>query len=243
MVSVALAGLSQRILAQAPGTVELSGLAVWHTKTAPIDALRGFGTGARLGVWLPGRFALEGQLDLTRPENSSVLGNRFNMVHYSASLLFNMPLQKGGTVYLRGGYGKLHPDGACLIDGHRCYRFGAATGAIGFRVPMGRQLNLRGEGMVRTRPVYKYTSFGGSLGVSILAGHRAGPRVVVDDDQDGVGNGRDKCEKTPRGALVDSRGCPSDFDGDGVYDGIDRCPGTPSGSPVDPVGCPVKPPE
>lgn len=60
-----------------------------------------------------------------------------------------------------------------------------------------------------------------------------------DDDGDGVGNRKDRCPDTPRGATVDSRGCPFDSDKDGVPDGIDLCPRTPSGTRVDESGCPT----
>ena len=73
-----------------------------------------------------------------------------------------------------------------------------------------------------------------SLGASWTFG--GGP--PADTDGDGVSDGRDRCPGTPKGALVDERGCPKDADGDGVPDGLDRCPGTPAGTPVDASGCP-----
>lgn len=60
-----------------------------------------------------------------------------------------------------------------------------------------------------------------------------------DSDGDGVHDGRDRCPGTPKGAIVDARGCPSDQDGDGVVDGVDRCPNTPQGWKVDADGCPL----
>jgi len=59
-----------------------------------------------------------------------------------------------------------------------------------------------------------------------------------DTDGDGVGDARDRCPRTPPGAIVDEHGCPSDADADGVFDGLDRCPDTPIGTPVDEHGCP-----
>ena len=58
-------------------------------------------------------------------------------------------------------------------------------------------------------------------------------------DKDGVIDNLDKCPDTPKGATVDSKGCPSDTDGDGILDGIDKCPDTPKGAPVDLKGCPL----
>lgn len=61
----------------------------------------------------------------------------------------------------------------------------------------------------------------------------------LDSDRDGVFDGIDQCPDTPRGAWVDSRGCPKDTDGDGVLDGIDMCPDTQPGAVVNPEGCPM----
>jgi OOP family OmpA-OmpF porin len=61
----------------------------------------------------------------------------------------------------------------------------------------------------------------------------------MDDDGDGVVNSLDQCPNTPRGAMVDARGCPLDSDGDGVYDYLDKCPNTPRGLAVDHRGCPL----
>jgi OOP family OmpA-OmpF porin len=61
----------------------------------------------------------------------------------------------------------------------------------------------------------------------------------IDGDGDGVPDGLDQCDGTPKGATVDARGCPSDADHDGVFDGIDTCADTQSGARVDATGCPV----
>lgn len=61
----------------------------------------------------------------------------------------------------------------------------------------------------------------------------------VDSDGDGVYDDKDKCPNTPKGAPVNSDGCPLDSDGDGVYDYKDKCPNTPKGAPVNSVGCPL----
>ena len=63
---------------------------------------------------------------------------------------------------------------------------------------------------------------------------------LKDSDKDGVPDRRDVCADTPRGALVDERGCPLDSDGDGIYDGLDKCPRTPAGTTVDVNGCPLE---
>lgn len=61
--------------------------------------------------------------------------------------------------------------------------------------------------------------------------------VRLDSDGDGVYDDMDKCPDTPKGAPVDSVGCPLDSDGDGVPDYLDKCPNTPKGARVDSRGC------
>lgn len=240
-VSCLVGGFATGVEAQVPGAIELAAVGVWHNKTVPIDGLRGFGLGARLGVWLPAGFGLEGQVDLTRPKNWATQVS-FTLVHASASLLYNIPAgESGGSVYLRAGYGKLSPQGGCTIFGGPCASFGAVTGALGFRLPIGGgALYARGEAMVRGRSTYDYTSFGANLGLAYISRTVDRGTAALDDDRDGVANRRDRCQATPLGALVNSRGCPSDTDGDGVLDGIDRCPATEPGTPVDRFGCPAR---
>jgi OOP family OmpA-OmpF porin len=61
----------------------------------------------------------------------------------------------------------------------------------------------------------------------------------LDTDGDGVRDRRDRCPGTPRGALVDPRGCAVDDDLDGVPNGIDRCPQSRAGTTAGPDGCPA----
>lgn len=84
--------------------------------------------------------------------------------------------------------------------------------------------------------------FHGSLTHQVLlaAGLRFAFGSPADRDGDGVSDSRDLCPDTPRGAVVDERGCPSDADGDGIPEGLDRCPDTPMGTPVDDQGCPTR---
>jgi OOP family OmpA-OmpF porin len=185
-------------------------------------------------------FELEGQLDLTTSRNSAPPAARFMLLHYNAGLLYNVRFANGGSLYLRAGYGKLRPSAACNFKGP-CATFGAATGALGLRVPIAGGVQLRAEAMVRNRSIYSYTSFGSSFGLTYVS--RTGPSSadLLDGDRDGVSDRRDRCRDTPLGALVDSRGCPTDRDGDGVVDGLDRCPATPRGAAVNEFGCPAPP--
>lgn len=65
--------------------------------------------------------------------------------------------------------------------------------------------------------------------------------VAMDSDGDGVLDAKDRCAGTPRGADVDSAGCPAptvtDSDGDGVENDDDDCPGTAKGIAVNRHGC------
>jgi Thrombospondin type 3 repeat len=223
--------------AQDAGTVEFAGFGVWHNKIDLYNALHGFGGGARLGLWLPAHFELEGSLEFTRPLSVSA-GKRFTLLNYGAGLLYNVPVSRG-SVYLRAGYGRFSPKAPCL----GCSPFGALAGGAGFRVPIARFVSFRTEVIVRSRSTYSYTGAGASVGFSIMPGTLSGTTSGADEDRDGVPDRADRCRSTPLGALVDNRGCPTDFDGDGVFDGIDRCPATPKGSAVDAVGCPIKKPD
>ena len=99
---------------------------------------------------------------------------------------------------------------------------------------------------VRLDARYVYTDVGGTVGdwqgdMEANAGvlFTWGGNPPPDADGDGVRDRKDKCPGTPRGAIVDERGCPSDADGDGVFNGIDVCPDTRKGCPVDARGCPL----
>jgi OOP family OmpA-OmpF porin len=59
----------------------------------------------------------------------------------------------------------------------------------------------------------------------------------LDSDGDGVTDDLDRCPDTPKGVIVDAKGCPLDSDGDGVADYLDKCPNTPKGATVDARGC------
>jgi OOP family OmpA-OmpF porin len=61
----------------------------------------------------------------------------------------------------------------------------------------------------------------------------------LDSDGDGIIDSLDQCPDTPKGVMVDAKGCPLDTDGDGVYDYLDQCPNTPRGVKVDTKGCPL----
>jgi hypothetical protein len=237
----AFAGFHE-LKAQPPGTVEFSALGAWHNWTRPFNARYGFGGGTRLGIWLPAGFQVEGQLDLTFVDHWSP-GTGFTLAHYGGSLIFNTRPADRLHVYARAGLSLIDSMEDCATNPSSCGSLSTMTGALGFRVRLAGPLHLRAESMIRRRPLYDYTSFGASVGVTVLLKQAVSDTTSADDDSDGVPNRRDRCPATPKGALVDARGCPADHDGDGVFDGIDRCPGTPRNTVVDAVGCPVRSPE
>jgi len=123
----------------------------------------------------------------------------------------------------------------------------------GLRLLMGKHFAIRLDGRYVSRRVRMFMEPGdvvrgkerennieATLGLSFLFGGGGGPPPEIDRDSDGDGvlDKNDDCPDTPRGATVDSRGCPHDSDGDGVWDGIDQCPDTPRGATVDSRGCP-----
>jgi hypothetical protein len=57
-----------------------------------------------------------------------------------------------------------------------------------------------------------------------------------DYDNDGIVDMRDRCLGTPKGAKVDSHGCPEDTDKDGIDDYMDAEPNTKEGAKVDGFG-------
>ena len=82
---------------------------------------------------------------------------------------------------------------------------------------------------------YKTDRFNVAFGVNLVFGNKQ------DKDRDGVTNRKDICPDTPRGVVVDKKGCPVDTDGDGIPDYLDKCPNSPLAAKgfVDSKGCPI----
>ena len=156
----------------------------------------------------------------------------------AASLVVNTLNASRMTVYVLGGYSRLD------FGGTNPYRFtdGGVHGGAGAKFYMSSRVALRFE----ARGIYtpQTTSTFGQKATHLVASagfafFQPDAAPAADADHDGVPDKRDACPDTPRGATVDSRGCPADADGDGVLNGIDQCPDTPAGVTVDAKGCPV----
>lgn len=128
------------------------------------------------------------------------------------------------------------------LEGLSNFERNLASISVGQKIRLDRRANFRWE--VRADQYFDdddvldgedFTRIFGLIGVH----WSLRPTPEQDSDGDGVPDSRDDCPDTPRGAIVDERGCPKDSDGDGVYDGIDRCPDTPRGCVVDEWGCPL----
>jgi outer membrane protein OmpA-like peptidoglycan-associated protein len=195
----------------------------------------------RLGIWLPANFSLELSGSFAKPKTSpNLLGNSIsvNVKNFSAAALYNILIGARSSFYIKAGggttkYGSNCPNGPSTT---LCASSGLLLGGAGFRVGLTPTIMTRGEIEISRNKSssQNLSNFGANLGLSLMLGSKP----IADDDGDGVQNNRDRCPNTPRGATVDSRGCPSDDDGDGVPNGVDRCPGTAAGATVDAVGCP-----
>ena len=205
-----------------------------------------FGGVGRLGIWLPLHLSVEGEALLTSPR-TTLSGFSWTARFFTGSLLENIPIGGASSFFVRVGYGtsrydsdRCTPD-VSVVGSGPCGSTPVLVGGLGFRAAVTPTLMLRAEGAVNhgtvnnstTGSATSLTNFGGSLGLSLMLGSKA----ATDVDHDGVYDTNDRCPNTPRGVLVDARGCPTDSDRDGVPDGLDRCPTTITGTIVDAAGC------
>jgi outer membrane protein OmpA-like peptidoglycan-associated protein len=205
-----------------------------------------FGGVGRLGIWLPLHLSVEGEALLTSPR-TTLSGFSWTARFFSGSLLGNIPVAGASSFFLRVGYGtsrydsdRCAPD-VSVVGSGPCGSTPVLIGGLGFRAAVTPTLMLRAEGMVNhgtvnnstTGAATSLTNIGGAVGLSVMLGSKA----ATDLDHDGVYDTNDRCPGTPRGVLVDARGCPTDTDRDGVPDGLDRCPATMAGTIVDTAGC------
>jgi OmpA family protein/thrombospondin type 3 repeat protein len=198
-----------------------------------------FGGAARLGLWLPLNLSIEGEALITRP-STTVNGFGWNARFFSGSLLENISIGSASSFFIRAGYGTSKYDsdrcdiGVSFVDIGPCGSTPVLLGGLGFRMAISPTIMIRVDGAVNHSTSTSLTNFGGSAGLSLMLGSKS----ATDVDHDGVYDTEDRCAGTPRGVLVDRRGCPTDTDKDGVPDGLDRCPTSAPGTQVDAAGCP-----
>lgn len=191
--------------------------------------------GARLGYQMNSLLGLEVAGGFTPTQLDTTGGTNTDFMHGSLNLMLTpwQGLQGGPFLFVGGGAARTKPSGGedfdqGLVEAGGGIRYWL-TDAIGLRLE-GRTLTwLPKESSQGNRT---HIVFGGGITLALGARGR-------DTDEDGVPDRKDKCPDTPRGALVDSDGCPLDTDGDGVFDGIDQCPDTPAGCEVDAQGCSI----
>jgi len=193
--------------------------------------------GGRIGYWFTDVWGIEGSWQKlntqTRfPSSSGLSDIDFDLTAGRANVMFNMRPGHTFRPFLTAGFGI----GKATLDTGGSESDSQLNAGGGLRWMFSNRIGARLDGRwVRTSSSESQTDYEATLGFTCLLG--GGP--PKDADGDGVGDRKDKCPDTPRGATVDEKGCPKDSDGDGVLDGLDRCPDTPKGWAVDAQGCPL----
>ncbi len=220
--------------------LELSAAGGYHRFDSASQIEGGFGPTLRAGFWVWGPLSLEAEGTIVPTHTSTSLHRSLNVGSVSGSALVNLPLGRAASLFFKGGVAWLQYGGACpttvSIPGYGlCGSTSAAQGGAGVRLGITPTLFFRSEGLANysRQAGEPFLNLGAQAGLSLMVGSRP----LADSDGDGVYDRSDRCPATPRGALVNPRGCPTDQDGDGILDGLDRCPNTPPGVPVDPAGC------
>jgi outer membrane protein OmpA-like peptidoglycan-associated protein len=191
--------------------------------------------GGRLGWYSRHGFGIEAAGGFTPTRESAAGGTDVNFGHGSGNLVW-MPFRaRTGDFFVTAGwgYGRLQQVKPASGLSYGTMELGGGvrfwmTDGIGLRFEA-RNISLMQKSPVK--PLNNNLVFGAGLELAIGAKTR-------DTDGDGVGDKKDKCPDTPKGAKVDANGCPLDTDGDGVFDGLDQCPGTAKGCTVNAHGCP-----
>ena len=193
---------------------------------------------ARVGVWLPYHFSIEGEGIFASP-NTKDTDVSVSTRTLTASVLYNIPVGEKSWIHLRAGGGSSKFGDPCPTVSSTiiCGSSPAWVGGLGVRVGVSPVLLIRSDALLtRNRTGRRgdgFTNFGLNVGVSYMLGSKP----IPDSDGDGILENRDRCPDTPSGAQVDGTGCPSDSDADGVPDGVDRCANTAPGASVNATGC------
>lgn len=220
--------------------LEVSAAGGYHYFDTASEIKGGFGPTLRAGFWVWGPLSLEAEGSLVPTHTNTSLHRSLKVSQAGASALVNLALGYDASLFFKGGFVWLDYGGSCptnvSIPGYGlCGSTSAAQGGLGIRVGLTPTLFFRSEGIANysRQAGEPFVNLGLQAGLSLMVASRP----LADSDGDGVYDRSDRCASTPRGALVDRRGCPTDQDADGVPDGLDRCPSTPAGAAVDPVGC------
>jgi len=230
--------LAAPLSAQKAGTIELG---IFGRYTNFDEALRmndGGGGGGRIGIFVARNLEIEGDVSYTSLDRERNAGGQISAVPIHARLLYNVPAGDHSALILGAGYVRNKYGKSIGVVDDSDNGFG---GLLGLRTALGGTVSLRFDVTVdyMSTPVTEQIfpddhdnwNYGVQAGLSLLTGQ--GPR---DSDRDGITDEFDRCPNTPRGAVVDSNGCP-DSDGDGVFDLTDQCADTPAGDQVDARGC------
>ncbi len=216
--------------------LELGAAAAVTSFAAVTDLDPGFGGAVRLGYWLPLNLGVELEGLTSAPKTPA--GTSTSVRSGTASLLYDIRVGESSSLFLKGGVGTTKYDDCPAVSVPGSGPCGSASTVVaggGFRAAVSPILMIRGGlDYQRNRDGTSFSNLVGSLGLTVMAVSRP----LIDTDQDGVFDRKDKCPATPVGAIVNKKGCPSDTDRDGVQDGLDRCPDTPAGATVSTAGCP-----
>lgn len=210
---------------------------LWPTTDLGLEE-EALGPGAIIGWKWKRNWALEGRIHYNELAPRVGPGSKTKLLHGEGNLTFFLAPEERLSPYVTAGVGGV--DASDGLDGQEF----AWNGGIGALYHFNEKVSLR----VDARNVsFRHPDTSSSewleshelfAGLSFGFGGAKAPSDG-DSDHDGVSDRLDRCPNTPRGAKVDTHGCPSDSDGDGVYDGIDECPRTPEGARVDARGCPL----
>ena len=217
--------------------LELGAAAAVTSFASVTDLDPGFGGALRIGYWLPLNLGIEVE-GLTASAKTAA-GSTTDVLSGTASLLYNIRLGESSSLFLKTGLGTTKYGDSCpTVSVPGSGPCGSASEFVfggGIRAALSPTIMVRAEADYQNNSdVESFSNLVGSVGLAFMVGSRP----LIDTDQDGVFDRKDKCPATPVGAIVNKQGCPSDTDGDSVPDGLDRCPNTPAGATVNAAGCP-----
>jgi len=201
-------------------------------KSGPIVALGlAYNLSDNIGIELMGK---AGEFDFYYCKPFSSIPNEDSLYGYWAHLdmLYHLWPKERLVPYLALGAGYMWLDDERYIDTESPF---AHYGA-GFLYELTEKIHFRGD--VRHVLPFddEHNNLSAVLGISLAFGKKS-PQPLIDSDNDGVFDHKDRCPDTPVGVKVDQWGCPLDNDQDGVPDFEDKCPKTPPGTLVDQYGC------